>query len=100
MQAVELVGLLKYDEPVVYISDKLPNMKELADVPKRALNLFESTGLKDLQQGEYLYVRDSTEGLRMLGAVRSVEQCIQCHGGERGDLLGAFSYSLTRSPDK
>ena len=28
--------------------------------------------------------------------IRSVSQCVKCHGGERGDLLGAFSYSLQR----
>ena len=30
----------------------------------------------------------------MLGAIRSAKQCVQCHGGQRGDLLGAFSYTL------
>ncbi len=30
----------------------------------------------------------------MLGAVRSAKQCVKCHGGSRGDLLGAFSYTL------
>jgi mono/diheme cytochrome c family protein len=30
----------------------------------------------------------------MLGAVRSTRQCVACHGGDRGDLLGAFSYAL------
>jgi hypothetical protein len=34
----------------------------------------------------------------MLGAARSVSQCIKCHDGERGDLLGAFSYYLQRQP--
>lgn len=33
-----------------------------------------------------------------LGAIRSIEQCTKCHGGKRGDLLGAFSYSLARTP--
>jgi hypothetical protein len=27
-----------------------------------------------------------------------IKQCVSCHGGERGDLLGAFSYSLRRQP--
>ena len=44
-----------------------------------------------------MFVRETSEGVRMLGAIRSVEQCMKCHGGERGDLLGAFSYSLVRS---
>jgi hypothetical protein len=32
----------------------------------------------------------------MLGLARSVKQCVACHGGARGDLLGAFSYVLRR----
>jgi hypothetical protein len=32
----------------------------------------------------------------MLGAIRSTRQCLSCHGGNRGDLLGAFSYVFTR----
>ena len=29
--------------------------------------------------------------VRVLGAIRAAKQCIDCHGGGRGDLLGAFS---------
>lgn len=94
VRAVELVGLLINEEPVVYISDKLPNMATARTAPKRALNAFESAGLEKLRDGEDLFVRETKEGTRMLGAIRSVEQCVKCHGGERGDLLGAFSYSL------
>ena len=47
-----------------------------------------------LRQGEDLFT--SGDGLRMLGAVYSLKQCVACHGGERGDLLGALSYRLER----
>jgi len=47
-------------------------------------------GLAALRKGEDLYVRED----RMLGSIRSTKQCIACHGGERGVLLGAFSYTL------
>jgi len=46
--------------------------------------------LATLRKGEDLYVRED----RMLGSIRSTKQCIACHGGERGVLLGAFSYTL------
>ncbi len=98
IRAIELVSLLMNGEPVVYMSDNLPSMKEARTAPKRPLNAFESAGLEKLYAGDELFLRETTEGLRMLGAVRSVEQCVKCHGGERGDLLGAFSYSLTRLP--
>ncbi len=26
----------------------------------------------------------------MLGAIRAAKQCLECHDGKRGDLLGAF----------
>lgn len=47
-----------------------------------------------LEQGEDLFASRDGDDLRMLGAVRSAKQCVACHGGERGDLLGAFSYVL------
>jgi hypothetical protein len=47
-----------------------------------------------LHQGEDLVVAQEGQRLRMLGAIRSVRQCVACHGGARGDLLGAFSYFL------
>jgi hypothetical protein len=98
VQRLELVGLLMHAEPVVYVSDELPRMEKLRKVPTRPLNNFEVAGIKRLQQGDSLFIRETTESIRMLGAVRSIEQCVKCHGGERGDLLGAFSYRLQRVP--
>jgi hypothetical protein len=34
----------------------------------------------------------------MLGPIRATKQCTQCHGCERGELLGAFSYILDGRP--
>jgi hypothetical protein len=96
VQTIELVGLLMHQDPVIYISSDLPRMEELRNAPTRSLSVFEAAGIERLRQGDDLYIRKTPETLRMLGAVRSVEQCIKCHGGERGDLLGAFSYRLQR----
>lgn len=87
---MELVSLLQHTEPAVYVSDRLPQMDALKGVPTRELDEFETVGLAELRQGSEL----SVKGDRMLGAVRSVKQCITCHGGERGQLLGAFSYTI------
>jgi hypothetical protein len=81
---------------VAYLSDNLPRMDELREAATRPLDVFETAGLASLRGGEDLFVRESADGLRMLGAVRSLKQCVNCHGGERGDLLGAFSYTLRR----
>jgi hypothetical protein len=94
VQRVELVGLLMHAQPVTYLSEHLPRMDELREAPTRSLNRFEAAGLEQLRQGEDLHVERTAGGLRMLGAIRSVKQCVGCHGGQRGDLLGAFSYSL------
>lgn len=91
---LELVGLLRHDEPVVYVSSKLPRMDELKDSPTRPLDAFESESLAKLRGGADLYVGLGSESSRFVGAVRSTKQCVECHGGERGALLGAFSYRL------
>jgi hypothetical protein len=95
---LELVGLLREDLPRVYISDHLPRMQEIGELPTRPLDPFESAGLEKLHAGDELFVRETAGGARMVGAIRSAQQCVQCHGGERGDLLGAFSYRVARTP--
>ena len=96
IQDLALVSLLKFDEPAVYISQHLPRMDELRDAPTRRLDNFEREALEGLRQGENLQVRSSPNQIRMLGAIRSLRQCASCHGTERGELLGAFSYKLRR----
>lgn len=87
---LELVSLLMHPEPVVYLSERLPQMDALKGVPTRPLDAFETEGLAALRKGEDIFVRED----RMLGAVRSTQQCLTCHGGNRGQLLGAFSYTI------
>lgn len=96
-QTLDLIGLAAHSQPVAYVSENLPRMEELREAPKRPLDEFEAIGLASLRNGEDLFVRDRAEGRRMLGAIRAAKQCIACHGCERGDLLGAFSYTLTRA---
>lgn len=93
---IDLIGLLLHPEPVAYVSANLPRMDELRDAPTRPLDPFEAEGLGRLRGGEELFVRGSEKQVRMLGAVRATKQCLACHGGDRGDLLGAFSYTLRR----
>ena len=93
---IDLIGLLLHPEPAAYVSANLPRMDELRDAPTRPLDPFEAEGLERLRGGEELFVRGSDRQARMLGAVRATKQCLTCHGGDRGDLLGAFSYTLRR----
>ncbi len=94
IRTVELVGLLKNEQPVVYVSKNLPRMDELVKAPTRPLDALEAHGLAKLVAGDDYYATNTPDGLRMVGAIRSVEQCQKCHGGNQGDLLGAFSYRL------
>jgi hypothetical protein len=96
LQSVDLVGLLLHDEPVVYVTANLPRMEELRGAATRQLDDFEAAGLAALGGGDDLFQRETTAGRRLLGAIRSARQCVACHDRERGDLLGAFSYTLTR----
>jgi hypothetical protein len=95
---LQLISLLKYEEPVAYQSRHLPRMDELRTAETRPLDPFEKQALAALRQGGSLVVRSGKDWLRMLGAVRALRQCLACHEAERGDLLGAFSYTLRPAP--
>jgi hypothetical protein len=91
---VQLVGILSHEEPVVYLTDKLPSMEQVRQGKTRALDYFEEAALPSLRDGEDLYVVSKDDTLRMLGALRATKTCQKCHDAEIGDLLGAFSYTL------
>jgi hypothetical protein len=97
LESLSLVGLLLHNEPVAYVSVHLPRMDELREAATRPLERFEAAGLEALRRGEDLVVAETPGRLWMLGALRSTKQCVGCHGGQRCDLLGAFSYALRRS---
>ena len=92
---LELVGLLKYDEPEVYLSADLPRMDELSQAPARPPDAFEREALVKLRDGEDLVVQEALRQMRMLGSIRAAYQCLRCHDVRRGELLGAFSYRLS-----
>ncbi len=92
--SLDLVGILRHENPVVYVSAKLPRMEELRDAPTRPPDAFESAALEALRKGADLHLGDGPEATRFVGAIRSTKQCLACHGGERGALLGAFTYRL------
>lgn len=98
LKRLELVSLLKHEQPGVYVSEHLPRMDQLAKAKVRTLNSFEEKALKALQGGEDLKTEATTNAIRMVGAMRATKLCLDCHGGERGQLLGAFSYEMQRDP--
>ena len=92
---LELVSLLKHGKPAVYLSDHLPRMSELRHAATRPLDPFEAAALSRLAKDD-LVVHATGERLRVLGSIRASEACLACHAGEKGRLLGAFSYTLDR----
>jgi hypothetical protein len=95
---VQLVSILMNEKPLVYLSDKMPRMELLSTGRSRPLDRFEEVGLRSLKRGEDLHAIRKDDTLRMLGAVRATLQCQRCHEAHEGDLLGAFSYTLTLRP--
>ena len=53
--------------------------------------------LEAARAGEDLVAITTGPKVRLLGAVRNMSACVECHGGKRGDLLGAFSYRLAEA---
>jgi len=97
LERLELVGLVRNLEPAVYVSEFLPRMTELDAVTTRPADGFEAEALKKLAAGEDLVATITGSKVRLLGAVRNMAVCVECHGGQRGDLLGAFSYRLAEA---
>ena len=95
---LELVGLLRHRQPCVYIAKTIPEMEKLASTPHRELNDFEKAALPQLQSQEDIVVEQQPDRIQMLGALRAGKTCLECHHGDRGRLLGAFSYELTPLP--
>ena len=95
---VELVGLLKSPQPRVNESEHLPRMDELRSAATRPANPFESQAIDRLRKGEDLVTKQDGSQLFVIGSLRAMTKCVECHSGTRGDLLGAFSYEF-RTPD-
>ncbi len=74
-------------------------MDQIATVPHRPLNDFEFAALPKLAAQEDVVVDQKTNQIQMLGALRASKTCLECHQGQRGKLLGAFSYELTPIAD-
>lgn len=93
---LRLVSLLMHAEPAVYDSNDLPNMANLDSTNTVPLDDFESRSLEKLYAGDHIQIEPHLNEIRMLGAIRCSKTCLDCHDAKRGELLGAFTYTLTR----
>jgi hypothetical protein len=69
-------------------------MEDLDEAPVRPLDAFENGALERLREGEDLVYEETDRSVHMVGAIRAVQQCLECHQTQRGALLGAFTYEL------
>jgi hypothetical protein len=89
--------------PAVYVLDAraqhdLMSAKTVAtskNTPTRKLDDFETRALAQLRDGNDVALHSSASEMRVLGAIRARQECLECHKIEAGSLLGAFSYTLT-----
>ncbi len=95
---LELISMLRFDQPRAYQLEHLPRMDQLRlpDVRHRPLDDFERQAVKRLKQGEWAVVQLSAGArhVRLLGAIPALPGCLECHQVPQGTLLGAFSYEL------
>lgn len=96
IERLELVSLLKPTGPVAYVSERLPRADEAGRYDTRLLDDFETRALGRLQTEDDVVIETVDEKLRMLGALRAGNHCLQCHSVRRGELIGAFTYELER----
>jgi len=104
LESLQLVSLHRFETPRAYVLDHLPRMDQLIgeDVPTRELSKFERSAIETLGQTttDDIVTEVTDDGLAMLGSVRAYESCLECHAGNKGDLLGAFSYTFRENADQ
>jgi len=107
LQNLQLVSLLKFESPRVYVLDHLPRMDQLSSdtVETRPLNEFETMALEKLRKGAVIVSNlDSIDSesrpdkMSALGGIVAIESCLECHCVKKGELLGAFTYEFQLVP--
>ncbi len=94
LRKLQLIGLLYHDKPVAYELDTLPELINAKTAPTRDLSSFETQALGRLVAGDPIHHQRNGQTLQMMGALRNVQSCRECHDGPENQLLGAFSYEL------
>jgi hypothetical protein len=96
VRKVQLVGLTKSLHPVVYLTDRLPTMDKVAEIPTRDLDEFENHALRLIRRGLKLHSKADGNHIRMMAPIYAAANCVKCHEGQ-GELLGAFTYEIERA---
>lgn len=99
LRKFHLVGLVKKDEPVVYLAERSPKTRDdepkaAKDIPTRKVDDFEKAALATVRNGEPMLAEKTGKNLRVLAPIFAGKRCVACH--DQGTLLGAFSYEMER----
>lgn len=108
LKEMHLIGIAMHKMPVVYLGAGSENHAAKLDrdakgpskprlrgkVPTRLPNSFESAALADLRKGTELVAKTTAAEMWLVGAIRARADCVKCHDGGEGALLGAFTYRL------
>lgn len=117
---VQLIGIAKHDPPVAFVLEdaivtkpakalgaelETPHKgilqafkpRPLTGNEERAIEAMKADPDRDIVVAER--GRDSRPApVGVIGAIRAGTSCLECHEGRKGELLGAFSYSLEAVP--
>jgi hypothetical protein len=98
VSSIELIGLWQRESPVVFEQRPTTGFGNITTerVPTRNVNRDESSAISKLQSDAQLVASfdDQTSKIRLVGAIRAKQSCIQCHDTTEGSLLGAFTYAI------
>jgi len=117
VEKLELIGIAKHETPEAYTVNRHPLLNaasatmnrgspanrgnleaqhQVTVTDTRPLTDFEKSALADIKGGKETVAQEDATGRIVVGAVRSQEECLQCHTCKIGDALGAFSYRLSK----
>jgi len=112
LEKLQLISLRRFDTPLAYDLDYLPRMDHLDsdDIATRKLSQFELDALKTLQErtdqlpeGEDdppisdVVLLEGEQRIEMVGAIRAINSCLECHNAKQHEMLGAFTYQFHQS---
>jgi hypothetical protein len=92
LESLDLIGIGKHPAPVGFLGRRHQTVSMNRET--RALTAFEEKAVAELKAGEDVASETGRTGRVVVGALRAREDCLKCHGGNPGDVLGALSYRL------
>lgn len=101
VKLVQLIGMENNPEPTAYITPglipekwQLKGVRRQKNVPTRPLTVFEKDALGPLAGGKKVVFGTNDNRLVMAGSLVTTRECLNCHDGKEGRMLGAMSYAL------